>query len=113
MAVTSLKFFMTLMALNLVANRSGRQAIRGKVIIDASDRGIAARLAGAKILPTLEDLKKFKRIIVGGKPNAEAKDLGFEYTIISESKKHKKKSYPVYEYELEIYEGRILCLALY
>ena len=41
----------------VVANRSGRQAIRGKVIIDASDRALAARRAGAEFTPPQRDLK--------------------------------------------------------
>ena len=86
----------------VVANRSGRQAIRGKIIIDASDRAFAARIAGADFTPYSAGVQKFKRIIVGGKPNAKAKDLGFKYTVLQKSKKTEKKSYPVYEYDLEI-----------
>ena len=86
----------------VVANRSGRQAIRGKIIIDATDRAIAARMAGADFTPYPSGPQKFKRIIVGGKPNAEAKDLGFKYTVLEKSKKSPKKSYRVYEYDLEI-----------
>ena len=86
----------------VVANRSGRQAIRGKIIIDATDRAFAARIAGANFTPYPSGPQKFKRVVVGGKPNAEANDLGFEYTVLAKTKKQNKKSYRVYEYDFEI-----------
>lgn len=88
----------------VVANRSGRQAIRGKIIIDATDRAFAARMAGADFTPYPSGPQKFKRIIIGGEPNKEAKDLGFQYTVVQVANKPKtiKNSYAVYEYDLEI-----------
>ncbi len=88
----------------VVANRSGRQAIRGKVIIDATERASVTRIAGAAFTPYPSGPQKFKRIIVGGEPNKEAKDLGFQYTVVQIANKPKtiKKSYAVYEYDLEI-----------
>jgi flavin-dependent dehydrogenase len=88
----------------VVANRSGRQAIRGKVIVDATDRASVARIAGAEFTPYPSGPQKFKRIIVGGKPNPEAKDLGFKYTVTQKVKKKgtDNESYPVYAYELEL-----------
>jgi len=87
----------------VVANRSGRQTIRGKVIIDATERASAARIAGAKFTPYPSGPQKFKRIIVGGKPNPEAKDLGFKYNVsFTNRNKKTNKAYSVYEYDLEI-----------
>ena len=89
----------------VVANRSGRQAIRGKLIVDATDRASAARIAGAEFAPYPSGPQSFKRIVVGGDPNPGAKDLGFKYSVqVPKSKKKKAelKSYPVYEYELEL-----------
>ncbi|EDM25899.1 putative dihydrolipoamide dehydrogenase CdlD [Lentisphaera araneosa HTCC2155] len=88
----------------VVANRSGRQAIRGKIIIDATDRAFAARMAGADFTSYPAGPQKFKRIIIGGEPNKEAKDLGFQYTVVQVANKPKtiKNSYAVYEYDLEI-----------
>ena len=88
----------------VAANRSGRQAIRGKVIVDATDRASVARIAGAEFTPYPSGLQRFKRIIVGGKPNPAAKDLGFKYTVFSKPQKNRpgKKQYTVYEYDLEI-----------
>ena len=82
----------------VVANRSGRQAIRGKIIVDATDRASVARIAGATFAPYPSGPQDFKRIIVGGKPNPGAKDLGFKYTV----SRKENKSYSVYEYDLEI-----------
>ncbi len=89
----------------VAANRSGRQAIRGKVIIDATERASVARIAGAAFTPYPSGPQKFKRVIVGGKPNPGAKNLGFEYSVrVPKSKKKEAelKSYSVYEYELEL-----------
>ncbi len=86
----------------VTANRSGRQAIRGKVIVDATDRASVARIAGAAFTPYPSGPQHFKRIIVGGKPNPGAKDLGFKYIIRRGNEKRPEQSYSVYEYELEI-----------
>lgn len=86
----------------VTANRSGRQAIRGKVIIDATDRASVARIAGATFTPYPSGPQHFKRIIVGGKPNPGAKDLGFKYITRKENKNEAGKSYSVYEYDLEL-----------
>jgi len=52
----------------VIANRSGRQAITAKVIIDATDRATAARLAGATFQPFPSGPRTFKRIIIAGAP---------------------------------------------
>ena len=50
----------------VMANRSGRQAVRAKVIIDATPRASVARMAGAAFEPYPAGLQSFKRIVVGG-----------------------------------------------
>ena len=50
----------------VMANRSGRQAVRAKVIIDATPRSIAARAAGAEFAPYPSGPQKFQRIVAGG-----------------------------------------------
>jgi glycine/D-amino acid oxidase-like deaminating enzyme len=50
----------------VIANRSGRQAVRAKVIIDATPRANVARMAGAAFEPYPAGLQSFKRIVVGG-----------------------------------------------
>lgn len=50
----------------VMANRAGRQAIRAKVIIDATPRAMVARMAGASFEPYPTGPRTFKRIVVGG-----------------------------------------------
>ncbi len=56
----------------VMANRAGRQAVRAKVIIDATDRATVARLAGAKTEPYPAGPQTFRRIVVGGKQTGQA-----------------------------------------
>lgn len=51
----------------VIANRAGRQAVVGKVIIDATDRAIVAKLAGVKRRPWLSGNKRCTRVVLGGK----------------------------------------------
>lgn len=56
----------------VMINRSGRQAVRAKVIIDATERAFAARSAGAKTTPFPAGNYTFSRTIVAGEaPRAE------------------------------------------
>jgi len=50
----------------VMANRSGRQAVKAKVIIDATPRASVARMAGVTFQPYPAGLQTFKRIVVGG-----------------------------------------------
>ena len=49
----------------VMANRSGRQAVKAKVIIDATSRAMVARIAGADFEPYPAGLQTFKYIVVG------------------------------------------------
>jgi flavin-dependent dehydrogenase len=81
----------------VMANRAGRQAVRAKVIIDATDRAVAARAAGAKFKPYPGGKQSFKRIVFGGKPEGElasqARKVGTNL---------RRKSNDFYEYSLTI-----------
>ncbi len=50
----------------VMANRAGRQAVKAKVIIDATDRAWVARMAGAPFAPYPAGPQAFRRIVVGG-----------------------------------------------
>jgi len=50
----------------VMANRAGRQAVVAKTIIDATDRALVARLAGAKFRPFPGGTQTFKRVVIGG-----------------------------------------------
>ncbi len=52
----------------VMANRAGRQAVVAKVIVDATDRAIVARLAGAKFHPYPAGAQTFRRVVIGGEP---------------------------------------------
>jgi len=83
----------------VMANRSGRQAVVAKVIIDATDRAWVARMAGARFRPYPKGPKIFKRVVVGCQPRsvsgASARSLGFEV-------RSGKRSFPTTEYTLTI-----------
>ncbi|HOX38574.1 MAG TPA: FAD-dependent oxidoreductase [Candidatus Brocadiia bacterium] len=50
----------------VMANRSGRQAVRAKVVIDATDRAVVARMCGAEFRPASLAARKVTRVVVGG-----------------------------------------------
>lgn len=50
----------------VIADRSGRQAVKAKVVIDATERGLLSRAAGAQATPFPAGTYTFRRIVVGG-----------------------------------------------
>ena len=50
----------------VMANRAGRQAVLARTIIDATDRGTVARLAGARFRPYRAGTHTFCRVVIGG-----------------------------------------------
>lgn len=58
----------------VMANRSGRQVVRAKVVIDVTPRATVARMTGVTFEPYLEGKQTFKRIVVGGEVRA-GKDI--------------------------------------
>jgi len=52
----------------VMANRSGRQAVVARVIIDATPHATVAQMAGARMDPFSPGTRTFKRIVVGGRP---------------------------------------------
>lgn len=50
----------------VMANRSGRQAILAKVIIDATPRALVARMAGVEFENFPAGVQRFTRVVVGG-----------------------------------------------
>jgi len=82
----------------VMANRAGRQAVRAKIIIDATPRAFPARLAGARFARYPAGMQTFKRIVFGGKPGdaaSGARNTGVKYTV-------SRKTYDVFEYTLSI-----------
>ena len=83
----------------IMANRAGRQAVRAKVIIDATDRAWVARMAGAEFRPYPAGQQIFRRIVVGGEPNEgdglAARRLGLSFAAGN-------RSYGLIEYTLRM-----------
>ncbi|MFK5923165.1 MAG: FAD-dependent oxidoreductase [Verrucomicrobiota bacterium] len=78
-----------------IVNRSGRQAVRAKVLIDATDRGIAARLSGAEFTDYPVGEQSFQRIVLGGDPGKKAKELNLRFSVGG-------KIVKAYQYDLQL-----------
>jgi hypothetical protein len=52
----------------VMANRSGRQAVVARVIIDATPHATVAQMAGARMDPFSAGTRTFKQVVVGGPP---------------------------------------------
>jgi ribulose 1,5-bisphosphate synthetase/thiazole synthase len=59
----------------VIASRSGRQAIRAKVVVDATERGMIARAAGARATPFPSGDYTFKRTLISGEPPPKAENM--------------------------------------
>jgi len=81
----------------LMVNRSGRQVIGAKVIIDATDRAAITRCTGAAFRPRATGPEEFKFVVVGGRPANETPNRKLHVVYTS-----RNNEYPVYEYTLKI-----------
>jgi flavin-dependent dehydrogenase len=81
----------------IIVNRSGRQAVKAKVIIDATARGLVARLAGVDFSDYPAGKQEFKYIVVGNQPKsiADGKMRKLPQPVV-----FKDKSYDALEYTL-------------
>ena len=87
----------------IVANRSGRQAIRAKVIVDATDQAVVARQAKVVFRPFVPGLQTFTRVVIGGQPRS-GDNLAVETKRSTCDLVVKGTEYhlPVYDYTLKI-----------
>lgn len=84
----------------VMANRAGRQAVLGKVLIDATPRANAARAAGAEFAAFPAGPQRFQRIVAGG--TAQTGD-GIKQAETAAVKFYSKEgAHDVFVYELEI-----------
>lgn len=89
-----------------MVNRSGRQAVRAKVVIDATENAILTRQTAAKFAPFKPGEKTFSYTVIGGglkdaEAGRQVPGLSIKSVITKgRGKKAKKetKSYSVYEY---------------
>ncbi len=93
----------------VIANRAGRQAIRARVIIDATERATVARLAGARFRPFPAKTYTFWRYIAGGdappSPAVRRRATGMIFRgdgSEADQKKPQAKAVEIIEYSLDI-----------
>ncbi len=88
----------------VMVNRSGSQAIKAKIVIDATRHATVARQAGAKFREFVPGEKEFRFIVVGGElksgPGFSGRAVGVTYKNPSEAKK--SEASPVFEYTARI-----------
>ncbi len=86
----------------VISTRSGRQAVIGKVIVDATERSIVARMAGATLTEYPAGAQRFTRVVVGGAPR-EGKRLRLRKRAPALHITDKKgEVFPVHEYEIQV-----------
>ena len=87
----------------VMANRSGRQAIRAKVVVDATHQAAAARLARVPFRPFAPGSQTFARVVIGGESRT-GKGVLIDKKPFTCDLVTKKTEYhlPVYEYTLQI-----------
>ena len=83
----------------VIANRSGRQAIKAKVIIDATPRAMVSRLTSATFTAYPAGKQNFKFMVVG---NNEKKVVNGSSQVMPEPVVFKDKQYKAIEYSLDI-----------
>lgn len=89
-----------------IVNRSGRQAVRAKIVIDATPDAALARQSQAGFQPFQPGAKEVQFIVVGGEPseNGHCREIpGLRF--VSKQKSSKKTSnreYPIYQYTLSV-----------
>jgi flavin-dependent dehydrogenase len=88
----------------ILVNRSGRQAIKAKVVIDGSRHAVIARQAGAKFRAFAPGEKEFRFVVVGGEltsgPGLAGRKLGVTYKNPRAGKT--PIEHPVYEYTVRM-----------
>ena len=94
----------------VIANRSGRQAIRAKTIVDATERATVARLAGVPFTAYPQGEQTFTRIVISGQePRAEglvSRRLPGDYSVgVQWDRKGRKISGRAWECTLKIPMG--------
>ena len=83
----------------VISNRSGRQVVLAKTVIDATPRAAIARMTSAKFEAFPAGRQQFGFVVVGNNPKQAA-----GLTLIDDSQKIqiKDKTYTVYQYQVEV-----------
>jgi FAD dependent oxidoreductase/F5/8 type C domain len=86
----------------VMANRSGRQAVIAKTIIDATERGTVARMTDVPFTGFPGGTMTFEQIVVGGTPRAGANIELLPRTAAVTVTDRKGEAHGVYEYKLRL-----------
>ena len=78
-----------------ISNRSGRQAIRGKVIVDATDRAVVARISKAEFSPYPSGVQTFNWVTIGGNGHGNSKKID-QWLQVG------KRPHPIYEHTIDL-----------
>ena len=83
----------------IISNRSGRQAIVAKTIIDATPRAAVTRMTNASFRSFPEGKQQFKFMVVGNQPDpsVSAKIRKIQQPVV-----YNNQSYPVFEYSVNV-----------
>lgn len=84
----------------VIANRSGRQAIRCKAVIDATQTAVVAELSGAAFSPFTSGRQDFQFTVVGNSPKQTAEISKAE--VLPLPMEYKGKSFPVTRYTFSV-----------
>ena len=87
----------------VMANRSGRQAVVAKTIVDATDWAVVARLAGAEFSSPPPGKRAFSRIVIGGNVRGDSPATHRTVGSIEESgSRSQRKSHEVFKYDFDL-----------
>ncbi len=83
----------------VISNRSGRQVILAKTVIDATPRAMVARMSGARFTDYTSGKYEFGYVVVGNDPKQAV-----ALTLVDKTQKIqiKDKTYTVYEYKVQV-----------
>ncbi len=89
----------------VLANRSGNQVVRAKVVIDATKNATIARQTNAKFKPFTPGIKTFEFLVVGGWRAEGVTGRKLPDVRYSAGSGKRAKDYPVYQYTLNLEMG--------
>ncbi|MEW6358332.1 MAG: FAD-dependent oxidoreductase [Planctomycetota bacterium] len=96
----------------VMANRAGRQAVVARVILDATDRAVVARLAGAQFRPWPGGRHEFRRIVIGNNVRTGEGVRGSRTGItVSSREAQKTAEFIEYSFTLPVADGSFAELA--
>lgn len=83
----------------VISNRSGRQVVLAKTVIDATPRAMVARMSAAKFADYPSGKQEFRYVVVGNDPKTAS---GLRRIDDTQKIQIKDKTYPVYEYRVTV-----------